>query len=370
MITRYLLATLAGILFLPALSQQTNETADIGGTSRTYVQYLPTGFDSNTESLPVVFVLHGIGDVATNMANIGTNLIADTARFIVIYPQGIPNNFGQNSWANGTLLASAADDIGLFNHLIDDMILNKNADPTRIYFTGFSMGAIMSHSMACTLNDRIAAIGTMSGTMSTNDIGACNPAYKTPVIHFHGTADGTVPYDASPLPSLSLVPETINFWRGVHGCDAAADSTQIPDTANDGITVDRFVYNNCTPLESVELWRMNGGDHTYFYQPQNDFTEAIEIWRFFSQWQHSNPATASVGSLNANSTKLYPNPTDGMVTIEVDTSEKIEVLNTNGQQITQQQLAVGENQIDLSELSPGIYLVKFSNGSTKLVTRK
>ena len=87
------LTTLSLTLF--SFAQQTNNTIDIGGTNRTYVQYLPSGFDAGTESLPVVFCLHGIGDVATNIANIGFNPMADTARFIAIYPQGLPNAFSQ-----------------------------------------------------------------------------------------------------------------------------------------------------------------------------------------------------------------------------------------------------------------------------------
>lgn len=125
-------------------SQQTNENVDIGATNRTYVQYLPTGFNPATESLPVVFCLHGIGDVSTNMANIGFNQIGDTARFISIYPQGLTNAFGQSSWNNGTLLSSTANDIDFFHAMMNDMILNYNADPSRIYVSGFSMGSIMS----------------------------------------------------------------------------------------------------------------------------------------------------------------------------------------------------------------------------------
>ena len=213
---KLLLLSVIALATTAIFAQQTNETISIGSENRTYVRYLPVGFDVATESLPVVFVLHGLGDVATNMAGIGTNNIADTGRFIVIYPQGTPNALGQNAWNNGTLLASGSNDIEFMDFLINDMIHFQNADPSRIYFTGFSMGGIMSYHLACALNDRIAAIASMSGTMASDDIASCVPAYKTPVMHLHGTADGTVPYDSGALPSLSLVPETMAFWQGVH----------------------------------------------------------------------------------------------------------------------------------------------------------
>mgnify|MGYP000614765716 CR=1 FL=1 len=346
-----------------SFAQQSNESMDIGGVNRTYVQYLPTGFNPSTESLPVVFCLHGLGDVSTNMANIGFNNMADTARFIAIYPQGIANSFGQTSWANGTsFLSSTADDITFFNLMINDLILNKNADPTRIYSSGFSMGGIMSHKLACVLNDRIAAIGTMSGTMSTDDFTNCVPSYATPVMHVHGTADGTVPYAGSPLPSLELVEPTIDFWRNVHGCASTADSTQLPNIASDGYTVDRFIYQGCSPQGSVELWRVNGADHEYFYRPVNDFTEALEIWHFLRKWSHSNPATADISSLSKNELNIYPNPSNGTFTIVSPEMGKASLISLTGKIIGSIQLQIGETECNFEGVSPGVYLIQQEKG--------
>ena len=345
-----------------AFSQQTNENMDVGGTNRTYVQYLPTGFDPGTESLPVVFCLHGLGDVATNIANIGFNPIGDTARFISVYPQGLTNGFGQTSWSNGTqLLSTNAEDIAFFHQLIDEMVLTHNADPTRIYMTGFSMGGIMCHRLACSLNDRVAAIGTMSGTMSTADMNSCTPSYATPVMHVHGTADGTVPYDGAALPSLELVQPTIDFWRDVHTCAATSDSTQLPDIASDGFTVDRFVYQSCNPLASVELWRVNGGDHQYFYEPLNDFTEAVELWHFLSQWSHSSPAPAGILDNELAQLKVYPNPTSGMITVSAAIQAEAIIYSTTGTALMNVDLNEGENQIDLGNLESGIYFIQIEN---------
>ena len=353
-----------------ASAQQTNETIDINGTTRDYIQYLPVGFNQTTESLPVVFVLHGIGGTASGMTVAGTNLIADTARFICVYPQGMPNFQGNAAWNNGTLLESTADDLGLFHALIDQYILDFNADPSRIYVTGLSMGSIMSYTLACQMNDRIAAIGCMSGPMSTEDLNSCAPTYITPVIHIHGTNDQVVPYDSNPIPSLSLVPETMDFWANQHAC-TSVDSTQIPNTANDGLTVDRFVYQGCTPSESVELWRVNGGEHTYFYEPLNDFTEAIEIWLFFRKWQHSNPAPAGLSTLLiADKMKVHPNPSNGTFTLTAPVNEIGILHDVNGKEIQSISLNEGENSFDLSNLKAGIYFLKFNDGSAKRIAIK
>lgn len=340
-------------------AQQTNETVNIEGVQREYIQYLPVSFNIATESLPVVFVLHGLGGNNSDMESIGFKQIGDTARCISIYPQGLINLFGQTSWDNGTLLAPNVDDIAFFNFIIDDLILNYNVDITRVYFTGFSMGSIMSHHLACALNDRIAAIGTMSGTMSTNDISNCVPTYRTPVMHVHGTADATVPYASSALPSLSLVNETIDFWINVHGCSTTADSTQLPDSSNDGFTVDRFVYQNCDPQSSVELWRVNGGGHSFFYEPVNDFTESIDIWMFFRKWSHSNPAIVEVNEMSTTLFLISPNPSKGIFKITSEVANNIFIYNTAGKLIHSQDITSRETTINLSHLHRGIYILKY-----------
>lgn len=350
-------------------AQQTNETMMVGPENRSYVQYLPVGYDVITESLPVVFILHGLGDTAGNMSGVGTNNIADTARFIAIYPQGTVNGWGSTGWNNGTLLETTSDDVGFISALIDEMINFKNADPSRIYVTGFSMGGIMSYTLACSLNDRIAAIASMAGTMSDDDISNCVPSYKTPVMHLHGTADGTVPYDSNPLPSLSLVPETIEFWRNIHTCAMAPDSTQLPDTASDGITVDRFAYTSCDPIGSLELWRLNNADHVYLSQPSNDITEANDIWRFFTKWSHPSPAAASLNE-NANEFNLsiFPNPAKESITITSASHSVVSIIDVNGKVCIATEVLIGESAVDVSELDAGVYVVQGSNGySERLV---
>lgn len=348
-------------------AQLTNETITINGVTRNYKMYVPTGFDSQTESPSLVLVMHGLGSSSSDMTGMGFNLVADTARIIVFYPDGVNNAFGQSSWNNGTLLASNVDDISFFHALINRGESEFNVDPTRVYATGFSMGSIMSHHIACYMNQRIAAIGAMSGTMSTSDIQNCVPAYKTRVIHLHGTADGTVPYNSNALPSLSLVPETIAFWQGVHGCLTSADSIRLNDVAADNITIDRFVYQGCDPGGSLELYRLNGADHQYLYQPLNDITEMLDVWRFLRQWQHTNPSTLEVELLKEDGFTLYPNPVKDLLTINATGNGSFSIHNLAGQEVYTGDLTAGENQLNLSVFDPGVYFVTVGNTMRKLI---
>lgn len=348
-------------------AQLSNKTLTVGSTSRSYKQYLPSGFDPQNESVSVIIAMHGLGGTNNDLVGTGLNNIADTARIIVFYPQGLTNSWGQSAWNNGTLLSSSADDIGFVSQLIDSAILNYGADPTRVYAAGFSMGSIMSYHLACALNSRIAAIGCMSGTMSTSDINSCTPTYKTPVIHFHGTADGTVPYNSNALPTLSLVPETITFWQNQHGCATTSDSLRLPDLAADGYTVDRFRYDNCTPDASLELWRVNGANHEYFYRPANDFDEITETWLFFRKWQHNNPAPAGINDLEDIQFTVAPNPSNGNITIDCAKNASYTLLTVTGETIASGTLHQGENSFDWSELSNGIYFVKVNARTERIV---
>lgn len=347
---------------LTSYSQQTNHTINIGSESRSYIQYLPSGFNPATESLPVLFVLHGIGGTAASMTGVGMNYVADTARVIVVYPQGTNNFLGQSSWNNGTqYISSTSQDEAFFNAMMDDYITNFNVDITSIYVTGFSMGSIMSHHLACALNHRIAAIGAMSGTMASSDISyyTSNPlAYKTPVIHLHGTADGTVPYDSNPLPSLSLVPETMAFWRAQHGCASTSDSIRKPDIANDTITVDQFIYNTCNEDGAVELWKFNGADHQYLYKPLNDINEGIEVWLFLRKWHHTNASPVGINENVKQEIKVYPNPSNGNITIDGFNNKSLSIFSIDSQFIGNYTLNL-DGTIDLTHLKSGIYFLQF-----------
>lgn len=354
---------------LSSFAQQTNETTTINGVQREYIQYLPINFDVNTEHLPTVIILHGLGGTNAQMAVGGFNQIADTARCIALYPQGLPNAFSQNAWNNGTAASSTADDLAFINYLMDKTINDLNSNPAKQYITGFSMGSIMSYHLACNLNDRVAAIGAMAGPMSTSDLNSCSPSYSTPIIHFHGTDDATVPYNANPLPTLSLVTETLDFWKNQKTCGTTQDSIRINDSANDGLTTDQFIYDNCDADGSLEHWRINGGGHDYYVQPLNDFTHSIEVWLFLRKWSHPNQLNQTT-SLNEEviDIKVYPNPASKEIELKINDIEKytIKVYTKEGKLTTS---VFSDNKLNISSLQNGMYFIRLES-QEQVITKK
>ncbi|HLP13454.1 MAG TPA: alpha/beta fold hydrolase [Flavobacteriales bacterium] len=286
---------LAGIAcgFTQTLSaQMTNETMTVGAATRQYRQYIPTGFDSSTEpGLPLVIAMHGLGDTYIGFSAVDFQSVADTARFILVYPNGTLNSWGQNSWNNGTLLSSTSDDYTFLSRIIDTMYTRHNIDLAKVYVCGFSMGGIMTYHTLCAMPERIAAIASVAGPMSTPDFSSCNPGRAVPVMHVHGTLDGTIAYSGSPLPTLTLPTATVAFWQDNNGCTDST-VTNLPDLVpGDTVTVERIDYNMCS--EPVQLWRENNADHVWLYTPANDIDVTSEIWRFF--YGKTHPAPSMIG---------------------------------------------------------------------------
>ena len=77
--------------------------------------------------------------------------IADTANFILVYPQGSLLDGGTTHWNSmppSDDNKSSADDFGFIDTLIDEISSNYNIDSTRIYASGFSNGGDFSDSLA------------------------------------------------------------------------------------------------------------------------------------------------------------------------------------------------------------------------------
>lgn len=64
---------------------------------------------------------------------------------------------------------------------------------------------------------------------------------------------------------------------------------------------------------------------------------------------------ASLEEINTTTLKLFPNPTNGDVQIDLEEGALIEVYDLNGRMLFQQRAEEGINSLDISELSPGMY---------------
>jgi len=369
---KQIITLLSLIIGFNGISQQTFENIDISGTNREYYKYLPTNFDSNTESVPLVIIMHGIGGTALQLTTSQYNPTADTARFIPVYLQGKLNAYDQTSWNNGTLIGSDANDVLFISDVIDEMKTLHDINLSRVYITGISMGSIMTYKAIRHLDDRIAAVYCHIGTMSNEEITDYSPSHAIPVQHIHGTEDTTVPYNGSALPSLSLVPETFDKLKSVNVWNGDSTITTIPDIVSDGITIEKVVYDCITPLE---LWKLNGGGHVFLIPGVNDVSGVHVSWEFFNRFSHLNPSTVSIDSkVTPFIIEFYPNPaSDKLFIKQFHNLESVSVHDINGKLVFTE-INITEF-LDITLLSNGIYSVRATNlaGATtvkKLVISK
>ncbi len=325
---------------------------------REYRIYVPPIYNP-TNPVSLVITLHGLGDNMTNFSSIGMNLIADTANFLVLIPQALSDPKDGNCWNSGVLWNGHypndnINDVGFLNALIDTVLANYSVNASRVYMCGFSMGGLMTQRMACESNKKIAAFASAGGTIGQG-ITRCNPERPIPIAHFMGTNDPSYYTNVFGINTDSL----IHFWVDNNYCDTTAIHSDLPDLANDGYTVEHFVYPNGQQNTEVELFKINDAGHVWLLKPKNDISYSEEIWKFFNKCQ----LYTSIGYQKAgakNIIRVYPNPFNDYIYIEFLNYKnvQVELLNSRGYLLQSFILKTSITQLNLNNLSCGLYITK------------
>jgi len=262
--------------------QTASFSTSFGNYQRSFIVHVPPNFDFETQSLPLVFVLHGYtGQAPIIRQYSGFDQISDQENFIVVYVQGTTDAFGNTGWnVNVVPTFNLVDDVGLFKALIKYFKANYNIDSSKIFSTGMSLGGFMSYRLAFELNE-INSIGSVTGSMA--GYYDCNPPKKTGTIHFHGTSDGTVPYDGVEW-SLSAR-DAHDFWKVHNSCNSQTE-INLPDFNGDGRITKRLISYNCDENKAVELYSLEGEGHIWWNRAWgHDINTSELIWQFFKNQQ-------------------------------------------------------------------------------------
>lgn len=273
-----------------------------------YLEYLPPNYNSNAQ-YPLLVFLHGCGEVAfltgpgacpsqvnpnanpeTELNQVAKNgppkeiengetmcFTVDNQQmcFIVLSPQ--LDGRKTKSWGTSVV-----------NEFLDYALKTYPVDRSRIYLTGLSLGCIGTYNFAKSgraLTDSLAAIAGVCGKSSLTN--ACNIAERNiPVWGFHGTNDGTVPYE-----------DHVAFIDAIKEC--------IP-----------------TPDPEPAFTTFNGGSHSIWgpvYDPDNTFAEGgnrnVYEWLLSHTKVYGNPPDVNAGAdktitLPTNSVTLNGSATD------------------------------------------------------------
>jgi polyhydroxybutyrate depolymerase len=166
----------------------TTHALSFGGLDRSYGLYIPDGLPTPA---PLVVMLHGgFGSAQQAERAYGWDELADSAEFVVAYPDGEGRAWNTNGGCCGRPGREGVDDVGFITAVVNDVGANVGIDANHVYATGISNGGMMSYALACN-TATFAAIGPDSATQ----LDGCGAPRPTSVMHIHGTADGLIRYD-------------------------------------------------------------------------------------------------------------------------------------------------------------------------------
>lgn len=239
----------------------------------------------------LIFNLHGYGSNALDqMQYTGLNNYTNSKEnnFILIHPQGAPLNTALTSsashWNSGAwTIGSTVDDVDFIDIIINLVSEKYNINVNRIYSTGMSNGGFMSYHLACNLSSKIAAIASVTGSMSKQTLESCNPEHPTPVLQIHGTLDGTVPFDGNSAIGMEPIEKVMTYWQEYNSCDVEL-LISVTDFFELGSSVEHWQYFNCLNNVQVELYKIDGMWHTWPQEDRFGISASQKIWDFFNTY--------------------------------------------------------------------------------------
>jgi len=245
----------------------------VNNTNREYIIYVPENF-TGTSSLPLLLSFHGLSsNMNFNYDYTNFSELAERENFIVVHPNGIDNRW--------TVSATNNPDIDFIEALLDQLENDYNIASNRIYSTGMSNGGNFSFTLACGLNDRIAAIASVTGLMLQMAIGNCVPSRPLAVLHIHGTEDLIANY--------AFVQGGLDFWTDHNNTNDFPIISDIPNIdSGDGSTVKRFEYLNGNSNVEVQHLKITGGGHEWpGFSGNMDINASDEVWNFVKNFDLS-----------------------------------------------------------------------------------
>jgi len=239
----------------------------------------------------LILNLHGYGSNALEqMQYTGLDNYTNSKEnnFILIHPQGAPLNTALTSstshWNSGAwTIGSTVDDVDFIDTIINLVSEKYDINVNRIYSTGMSNGGFMSYHLACNLSSKIAAIASVTGSMSKQTLESCNPEHPTPVLQIHGTLDGTVPFDGNSAIGMEPIEKVMTYWQEYNSCDVEP-LISVTDFFELGSSVEHWQYFNCLNNVQVELYKIDGMWHTWPQEDRFGISASQTIWDFFNTY--------------------------------------------------------------------------------------
>lgn len=285
-----LAVTVVSLFLLSFQSNAQTTTISVPGqtNARTIFVYAPSGIAQNR---PLVISMHGLNqDINYQKGQAKWEQVADTAKFVVVYPAG-----EGNSWdINGT------KDTDFILAIIESMVTRYGIDRNRVYVSGFSMGGMNCYNVANKIANKIAAIGPVSGYLFGNTVASSRPM---PIIHVHGNADDVVHYE--PYQNQQGVVAMLKKWRDWNQCPSSGTRTTPYPVNKPNSKSIREYWGPCNNSE-VELITLDGKGHWHSNDDAAGVHTTRELWRFFKKQSLSTGPVITLTSPAVTATFMAP----------------------------------------------------------------
>lgn len=243
-----------------------------GGLDRTYILRVPKAYDASKPT-PLLVVFHGwTGSGAESEGYTHLAAAAEAEGWLSAFPDGTNTPRG---WNTGflNLGQKGVDDVRFTSDLLDAIKKQVHVDDSRVFVAGHSNGAMLAHTLASRLPDKIAAIGAVAGTVGLSQKARISaPNSPVSVMMIHGTGDSMVAYDAKDSALLRCIsaPEGARWW-------AKQDKTAAEP-----------VLGHLPGRAKTETWTLGTGG-----------TEVVLVT--LPGWSHDWPTAARTGGVDAAS---------------------------------------------------------------------
>ncbi len=241
---------------------------------------------------PLVLILHGYGvDGYVEQAVFRMRDLSSQAGAFVMAPDGTADASGRGFWNADPACCDyghlGVDDVAYLGGLIDTAIAERPIDPARVFVIGHSNGAFMAYRLACDRADVVTAIAGLAGAAAST-ASSCQPSRAVAILHIHGTADDTVPYDGGVIGGGVIEPgavASVAQWAQHDGCSGAlTPGGQLDlDATLAGAETQEASTAGCPPGAAADLWTIEGGAHL----PDIGPSFPTEVWSWLDA--HARP---------------------------------------------------------------------------------
>jgi poly(hydroxyalkanoate) depolymerase family esterase len=269
---------------------------------------------ANGQPMPLVVMLHGCGQDATDFARgTGMNVLAETYGCLVLYPEQSCSAHWNKcwNWYDPTHQRRGEGEPALIAGLTRRIMAEHVVDASRVAVAGLSSGGAMAVILGRTYPDLFSAVGSHSGLAhgsATSSAGAMQamregpdpatsaetaPHAGLPVIVFHGDADAMVNRENS----NDVVRQSVDghAWRR-HADIAIVEETGCAG----GRRFTRRIHREHTGSVLAEQWTVHGSGHAWSggnlygsYTDTQGPKASEEMLRFFMNHSASSAARRS-----------------------------------------------------------------------------